>query len=46
MFYRSSSIVKGQMLLSKVNSDLTANLNYIKNLFIHYFLSIENEHNA
>lgn len=25
MFYRSSSIVKGQMLLSKVNSDLTAN---------------------
>lgn len=25
MFYRSSSIVKGQMLLSKVNSDLIAN---------------------
>lgn len=25
MFYRSSSIVKGQMLLSNVNSDLTAN---------------------
>lgn len=44
MFYQSRSIVKGQMLLSKVNSDLTANYEFkLYQEFIHTLFLLHRE---